>query len=250
MGRYLRWCLVGGAVGMLAATFAYPVFQAWIREFQGLITGLAAVFAAAITIGKMDATIRTMERTDDAAQRRHEQAQRQSRTVEGNSERRHLQLLNLSLRSARLTVSRSVFPMVEFIEDALEDIEGWRHRLIAEDGGWTISENMTDFDKMAGSWHAIVNNKQLTIAENYYDGDMVYALDRSREALDKIFKLLSDLSMKRTTLKWYADDQNAVETLLGEPAKELGSELGTLQEYLTKFSGGLRKLERDYLRES
>ncbi|MBB2715605.1 hypothetical protein EFR00_25040 [Rhizobium sophoriradicis] len=63
-----------------------------IYDFQTLITGLAAVFAAAVTI-------RTMERTDR------------------ESERRHRELVMIQMRPERLKVSRALFPQIQDLRD-------------------------------------------------------------------------------------------------------------------------------------
>ncbi|TBZ98262.1 hypothetical protein E0H56_03910 [Rhizobium leguminosarum bv. viciae] len=95
MRPYVKAAGRGAAIGALLAMFVFPVWQAWINQFQGLITGLAAVGAAAFTIAKMEKTIRVMERTDSA------------------SERRHRQLISTQLRPDRLKVSRALHPQIE-----------------------------------------------------------------------------------------------------------------------------------------
>ncbi|MGR9144493.1 hypothetical protein ACU8MP_19350 [Rhizobium leguminosarum] len=64
---------IGAAIFALLAMLVFPVWQAWIYQFQTLISGLAAVGAAALTIAKMEETIRVMERTDSASAERHRQ---------------------------------------------------------------------------------------------------------------------------------------------------------------------------------
>jgi len=178
MGRYLKWSLVGGAVGMLAGTFAFPVFQAWIREFQGLITGLAAVFAASITIGKMDATIRTMERTDEAAQFRHEQSQRQSqnalalaREIERESERRHRQMMALTLRSDRLKVSRLVGPVLPSIIRAIAELGSIISRTGLDDVGSQMLF-VSEVENCVNFLTHYLNNPQMKEAYELFDGKL------------------------------------------------------------------------------
>ncbi|ARM89268.1 hypothetical protein RHEC894_CH02991 [Rhizobium sp. CIAT894] len=185
MGPYLKWSLVGGAVGLLAATFAFPVFQAWIREFQGLITGLAAVFAATITIGKMDATIQTMERTDEAAQRRHEQAQRQSqkalalsREIEQKSEQRHRQMMALTLRADRLKVSRSVGPFLPAIVQAIADLKSLISRTGLDDVGSQMLF-VAEVENFANGIVQIIGNPRMKEAYELFEGKLAIELDAS-----------------------------------------------------------------------
>ncbi|QIO68176.1 hypothetical protein [Rhizobium leguminosarum] len=73
-----------------------------IYDFQTLITGLAAVLAAAFTVGKMQQTIDVMERTDR------------------ESDRRHRELTKLGLRSEKLKMERVLFPQLFELRATLE----------------------------------------------------------------------------------------------------------------------------------
>ncbi|MBY3342706.1 hypothetical protein [Rhizobium laguerreae] len=200
--------------------------DAWrnaIYDFQTLITGVAAVAAAYFAIN-------------------------QSRVVEANSERRHQQLMELSLRPARLMIDRTVFPMVEYIEDALEDIKGWHQRVAVESGAWFVAQNLPDLKKMADSWNEIVFDEQLGIAEAYFDGEMVHALRLSREVAKTLLRNVLNLEMQMSPLTGYVGEEEEITDVLREPVKQIELRLATLEEFLSKFDDGLRKLERDYLK--
>ncbi|MGR9345868.1 hypothetical protein ACU8NW_14790 [Rhizobium leguminosarum] len=223
MRRYLKWATIGCAFGAIAAIFVFPVWQAWVYQFQTLITGALAVFAAHYTV-------RQMQRSDQ------------------KSDERHNQLMDLSVRPIRLKVNRSVFPMVELIEDALDDIDGWRRRLGADDGAWFLSQNAIDFDEVVRKWHAMVNNEQLQIAQDYYGGDMVFALHRSKETARDVLAMLTTIGMKLVHRTPYPDDPVWVKEILQLDVQKVHSHFAVLQEYLGEFADGLRKLERDYLK--
>ncbi|MCA2408440.1 hypothetical protein [Rhizobium leguminosarum] len=200
--------------------------DAWrntIYDFQTLVTGVAAVLAAYFAIN-------------------------QSRVVEANSERRHQQLMELSLRPARLMIDRTVFPMVEYIENALEDIEGWHQRVAGESGAWFVAQNLSDLRKMAASWRETVYDEQLGIAEAYFDGHMVHALRRAREAAESILLSVSNLEMRLSPFTGYVGEQEHITAAFQLPVKGIETHLWTLLEFLSKFDDGLRKLERDYLK--
>ncbi|RFB91788.1 hypothetical protein B5K08_15955 [Rhizobium leguminosarum bv. trifolii] len=194
-----------------------------IYDFQTLITGVAAVVAAYFAIN-------------------------QSRMVEANSERRHQQLMELSLRSARLMINRTVFPMVEYIEEALENVEGWHKRIAADGGAWFLAKNFIHLKKMSGSWQEIVYDEQLGIAEAYFDGAMVHALRRSRETTKSITGRVITIEYRLTPLTGYDGEQEVITGVLQEFVDGLDQDLRTLLEFLTEFRDGLRKLERDYLK--
>ncbi|WP_143540231.1 MFS transporter [Rhizobium chutanense] len=88
----MKWAGIGAALGALVGIAIFPVWQAWVNQFQTLITGIAAVLAATITI-------RTMERTDR------------------ESERRHRELVSIQTRPDRLKVSRALFPQIQDLRD-------------------------------------------------------------------------------------------------------------------------------------
>ena len=104
MKRNLRMAAgIGFAATALAATAVFPAWKALIYDFQTLITGLAAVTAAVLTI-------RTMEETDKSAQDRHEQLVANARTADAVAQRRHEQLVETSLRRDRLIIERMLYP--------------------------------------------------------------------------------------------------------------------------------------------
>ncbi|MGO8323702.1 hypothetical protein ACC811_02325 [Rhizobium ruizarguesonis] len=162
MGRYLQWGLMGGAVGMLVATALFPVFQVWVSQFQGLITGLAAVTAAAITIRKMDATIQTMERTDRAAENRHEQTRR------------------LTLRADRLKIERMMMPQLGNLAGLTRALD-----VLLSDVTWefttrdiaSIQVKRESFDQLARSLKRLIHRPQWTDAAPLWGGRLTHELE-------------------------------------------------------------------------
>lgn len=72
-------------------------WRTWIYDFQTLITGVAAVTAATLTI-------RTMERTDY------------------RQEKRHRELVELTLRADRLRIDRVIFPQMQELAAAANQV--------------------------------------------------------------------------------------------------------------------------------
>jgi len=85
-------------------------------DFQTLIGGLFAVFAAWWTVI-------TMETTDQAAQERHEQTLAQNRKAEDENNRRHRQLMQLTVRGDMLRVDRLLVPALSNFQTARQQIK-------------------------------------------------------------------------------------------------------------------------------
>ncbi|KEC73928.1 hypothetical protein RLPCCGM1_c2047 [Rhizobium leguminosarum bv. phaseoli CCGM1] len=202
--------------------------DAWrnaIYDFQTLITGVSAVVAAYLAI-------------------------KQSQVIEANSERRHQQLLELNLRPARLMISRSVFPMVEYIEIALPEMQSWHDALTAEGGAWFVAQNMIDLRRATTHWANIVHDDQLDVAKKYFDGHMEHALRRSRQAAQNINLGVSNLEMRLAPLTGRDGEKELVTGAMQEPVGLIAAQLQDLLEFLTEFATGLRKLEKDYLKSA
>ncbi|QIO60669.1 hypothetical protein [Rhizobium leguminosarum] len=256
MGRYLQWGLMGGAVGILVATAVFPIFQLWISQFQGLITGLAAVTAAAITIRKMDATIRTMERTDDAGQRRHEQSQRQSRKalalsqeIEQKSERRHRQMMALTLRADRLKVSRSVEPFLPAIVQAIADLKS----IISRTGLDDVGSQMTfvaEVENFAIAIAQIIGNPQMKEAYELFEGklaiDLNEAINRARSFHVEAQGLFSEIR----TRSGNAEAEDEIFAISQGRIKSMRIRAILLKGCLEEVRDGLNKLASLYLSEA
>ncbi|MGM5088024.1 hypothetical protein ACD589_15170 [Rhizobium sp. 814_E9_N1_1] len=155
MWPYLKAIGAGAAIVALLAMFIFPVWQAWISQFQGLITGLAAVGAAAFTIAKMEKTIRVMERTDSA------------------SERRHRQLMRLSLRADKLRIERMYFPHSRELQTL--------HRKLTELADITAANDTQKIDPIrleleltADSVRSIVSGEEWKAAGNLFGGILTH----------------------------------------------------------------------------
>ncbi|WP_160012500.1 hypothetical protein [Rhizobium sp. 18055] len=92
MMRYRTAAGIGLVAGAIAAIFIFPIWQAWINEFQALLTGVAAVIAAYLAI-------------------------RQSQSTEYSSERRHSELVRLQLRPDKLRIERGINPQLRHLVD-------------------------------------------------------------------------------------------------------------------------------------
>ncbi|TBH55041.1 hypothetical protein [Rhizobium leguminosarum] len=218
MKRCLKWGLVGGTLGAVVAIPLFPAWMAWVDKFQTLITGIAAVTAAYLAI-------------------------RQSQITDENSDRRHDQLMELSLRPIRLKIDRTVRPMAEQIEGALPDILRWEGRLSAADGALFLADNIEEFDSLSGHWFKMVNNKQLRIGEDYFSGYMVNALSLAQEAAQRTFEEFHDI---RPHLK-HLSGGDVAKIHVAQKMGRLKSALITLAENLESFCFNLRELEKDYL---
>ncbi|TBH55042.1 hypothetical protein [Rhizobium leguminosarum] len=129
-----------------------------IYDFQTLITGLAAVFAAAITI-------RTMEKTDR------------------RSERRHRELVELQLRPDRLRLGRALHPQIAELKHMTIIISDY-HKLRDElrGGGPRIDWHwMTEVAKRFLPWFDDVNEilarRQFQDGIGLLDGETTRLLD-------------------------------------------------------------------------
>lgn len=221
--RYRTAMGIGFAVVATGAIYVLPVYQAWVYQFQTLITGLLAVAAAYLAIN-------------------------QSRAVELSSERRHQQLIELTLRPVRLMIDRTVFPMVEYIEDALEDIEQLKHSISQDEGAWILMIHRDEVKRNILSWHEIVHNDQLDIAKDYFEGHMVHALARARSATAALIARMSIIDMELPMVRNTENLHGEVPEFLVEPAEFVKRNLIALLEFLSEFRDGLRSLEKDYLK--
>ncbi|MBB2715606.1 hypothetical protein EFR00_25035 [Rhizobium sophoriradicis] len=214
MKRYLKCGLVGGTLGAVVAIPLFPVWMAWVDKFQTLITGVAAVAAAYLAI-------------------------RQSQITDANSDRRHDQLMELSLRPIRLKIDRTVRPMAERIAGALEDIERWQRRLSAANGASFLKDNVEEFHRLSVHWVIVVNDHQLQIGEDFFSGYMLDALRVSKEATSSI---VEEFDQIRHMIK-----AGAGASELTKRTGRLQSAMATLAEHLGYFWVQLGQLERDYL---
>ncbi|MGO7903629.1 hypothetical protein AB9E09_03025 [Rhizobium leguminosarum] len=159
MWRYLMWGVTGGVIGALGAILAFPVFQAWVREFQTLIAGLLAVAAAAVTVQRMDATIRTMEKTDQAAERRHQD----TRNLMIRADRLKIevlltQLINLSFFSDSFRKLAHSRPSDQWTAIDYEDFGKNREQLHGRASELAAMLNETPWIASAGLWGGAVTN--------------------------------------------------------------------------------------------
>ncbi|TAV99979.1 hypothetical protein ELI24_17110 [Rhizobium ruizarguesonis] len=163
-----------GIAIMVAATIVVPVVfgepshvegvtggDSWrnlIYDFQTLIAGIAAVLAAAFTI-------RTMEKTDR------------------ESERRHRQLMELTLRADRLKVSRSVKPFLPAIIQAIADVSNFIHPTGIDEIKGVGSQMVyaSGVENYTTGLSQILNNPQLNEAYQLFEGKLAIDLEQARQ---------------------------------------------------------------------
>ncbi|PDT15544.1 hypothetical protein CO670_17385 [Rhizobium sp. J15] len=114
MSAHIRGAVVAAAavIAFMAivppAAFGGPPQPLWLflEKFQTLITGIAAVIAAY-------ATVRQMQVTDQAAQRRHNEILESAKNNDREARQRHNQLVELTIRKDSLVAERLLYPDLE-----------------------------------------------------------------------------------------------------------------------------------------
>ena len=122
----------------------------FIYDYQTLITGIAAVFAAGYTV-------------------------RQMRITDEMSEKRHRELVSLQLRADRLRVERSLFPALGDLEDSFKKVRDINLSVVQKilddepDNARLLIESLERacFDAIS-----ILGSSQFKAAEDLFDGDL------------------------------------------------------------------------------
>ncbi|TBA43812.1 hypothetical protein ELH39_16395 [Rhizobium ruizarguesonis] len=224
MKRYLLWASIGAAIGSVVAIFIYPIWQAWIFAFQTLIAGFFAVGAAFITVRQMQAS-------------------------DWKSEKRHNELMELSLRADRAKVARSFFPghmQLGNLRLAAEALCTSLEAIIPDKTSY-VAARFDSLRNHADGATGIWQNPQITEAASLFDGNMADAkiealywidalgkvADRGRAEFDKFGNLPPD-----------ADDShyNSIRTCLEHAMHALNQ----IEAHTRTFTTGLRVLADDY----
>ncbi|TBB53421.1 hypothetical protein ELH44_06940 [Rhizobium ruizarguesonis] len=240
MRRYLKSAGIVGAVVAVAAIFVFPVWQAWVYQFQTLITGVAAVGAAFLTI-------RQSQRAERNAERRHQLALDQSRAIEQASEIRHRQLLRIGLRPNQLKVSRSVEPFLPFLEQAISDAR----QLIFRAGDAT---NDLDLFALVGvardyalSLGSVLQNPQIKEAYELFEGnlanDLANASARANDLLLSVQEMDTQIREMERALKLNGE----IFTAARRQISELTVTIGYVKFAIEDVRDGFNKLKRQYL---
>lgn len=122
----------------------------FIYDYQTLITGIAAVFAAGYTV-------------------------RQMRITDEMSEKRHRELVSLQLRADRLRVERLLFPALGDLEDALKKVSNFNLSVVQKilddepDNARLLIESL---ERECFEVLSILGNSQFKAAEDLFDGDL------------------------------------------------------------------------------
>jgi hypothetical protein len=173
MLRYILSATLGFTIVGLGIMPAFPIWQAWIYEFQTLITGLAAVGAATGTAWVMIKT--------DAAQ-----------------DRRHQETVSLSLRPDRLRVERMLFPGVAlftdqaiFLQKQLDALVSCSEDELHEFFNWPEGKKVID---AVADIRANLGNGGFNEARNLFDAKVDYAYVNLWELFSRLGDTITHLS--------------------------------------------------------
>jgi hypothetical protein len=221
--RYQRAAWIGGAVGAIVAIAIFPVFQAWVNEFQTLITGLLAVFAAHYTV-------------------------RQMRRSDKKSDDRHNQLMELSLRPTRLKVSRSVFPTLLGFYDAIADAKKYIARCNVEitSNYESFVELIRDIEGFCATISGALADPQLMQAYELFDGKMSDSFNRAVHSNKSLQdqRHLTQAAITNERHQW--KDADEVFHRTKHHINDIFIELELLRLSLVEFSESLREFGLDY----
>ncbi|APO76084.1 hypothetical protein AM571_CH03290 [Rhizobium etli 8C-3] len=198
-----------------------------IYDFQTLITGFAAVGAAY-------ATVRAMQKTDKKA------------------DKRHRDLMELSLRSDRLKVDRAINPFVDLLSEHEEHI-GSLVRILAKADGEAAVDLYREygyFGRQAGGLLALLGSPQLHQADDLLDGNSAHSLERLLDAAathDMVMRTLFDDIFAMVQAR---KSQEFIVDQIAHRVEGLFTIVQTIEEHLAIYLAGLRRLEREYRRVS
>lgn len=206
--------------------FAAPdggTFWNRLAQFDGLIAGALAIFAAFITV-------------------------RQMRSTDRDSERRHDEIMALSLRPNRLAINRAVTPQVpelwelheklrtygDTILESREDVV-WKHHYVFKDG---VKLRYITLEIMN-----TVRRNTIKTAMPLLDGNITHWLLETDRLADAAHEILADY------VRSFEQYQMADETIVETSQKRLAwlrTNLLMMIDTLPLFLAGLEKLEREY----
>ncbi|MBD8686596.1 MULTISPECIES: hypothetical protein [unclassified Rhizobium] len=166
-----------------------------IFDFQTLISGIAAVLAAAFTV-------RQMRLSDDNSERRHRDLVRESKATEGAQETRHQQLFELSLRKDRLLVERATSPHLERLREAQKEMQAVQASL---DDFKNHIDQIDYMERNIGtiSWpwqriNRVLNNLQFVNAQQLFGGKLSADVTRLEEMDDHVQSVINRVKLQNT----------------------------------------------------
>ncbi len=204
-GRMRDFIVISIGLG-LGFCFAMMMANSIPDEWETLVVGALAVLAAFVTV-------REMQKTDKAQNRRHEETVRQMIASEERQQNRHEQLVGLSLRADRLKVLRAHTPRVENIRILMGDDAARRAvvtdglRQIEEAKDLASAERARALQEMLSanyqSWKQVVRLSELNEVRPLFDAfmnrswqDVTDADEHFRNALGKVAGLLDIAAVK------------------------------------------------------
>ncbi|MCI9865842.1 hypothetical protein RHIZ_07800 [Rhizobium skierniewicense] len=132
----------------------------FVSEFQTLIGGIFAIFAAYFTVWQM-------------------------RTTDSQAERQHAQQMALSIRHDGLTIDRASSPDLQEIDDALEKIEDLMVSLKNPQTGRQLLRE--EVDLVFGTVEFLsdrLNRPNVKAAEKLFHGDLTEHLQKARDEIE------------------------------------------------------------------
>ncbi|MGO6954138.1 hypothetical protein ACC740_05400 [Rhizobium ruizarguesonis] len=195
-----------------------------IYDFQTLITGIAAVLAAAITI-------RTMEKTD------------------GESDRRHRQLMELTLRPDRLKISRSVEPFLPAVIKAIADLNNIIHPTGIDEIKSVGSQMVyaSGVDNYTTALSQILGNPQLNEGYQLFEGKLAIDLDQARQRVARLQSAGRSLFNEIKTKSIAGESEIEIFVAAQSSIKSLTIHAILLQGCLQEVRSGLSNLSDLYL---
>ncbi|MCY1669318.1 hypothetical protein [Rhizobium sp. SL86] len=178
--------------------------DAWrniLFDFQTLIGGLLAIFAAWWTVD-------TMERTDVSAEARHQRTIDEGRAVERNSHARHQELVDLSQRAEKLKVERVINPQrseVEVLDRKARQLsEVWPRIVNGEPGVW--GRWVIAINSLVRDLHDVLHRPQFVGGEELFDGNLAFVVWTLRNGLAEVHPWVTKAYYFATESHTYEDE--------------------------------------------
>ncbi|RVJ42371.1 hypothetical protein [Sinorhizobium medicae] len=203
--------LIAAAVIMLASlTGDGKSLEAWVNRYQTLITGFFAIAAAYLTV-------------------------RQMRNSDAESERRHAELVGLSLRSDKLRVERALVPQAAELLTAAERLHEMTEFLRSDhkpDLGARFCRNAFHISELVDEIYDVLERDQLHEASELFDGYTARSYDKIRRNCRWLKEPLQRISESQAE-PWTSPDEFARQD------DYVDGNIGLWQLYLDEIMGQL-----------
>lgn len=160
--------------------------SAWVHGYQTLITGFFAIAAAYLTV-------------------------RQMRNSDAESERRHAELVGLSLRSDKLRVERALVPQAAELLTAAERLHEMIEFLRSDhkpDLGATFCRNAFHISELVDEIYDVLERDQMHEASELFDGYTARSYDKIRRNCRSLKEPLQRISESQAE-PWTSPDEFA-----------------------------------------